>query len=70
MQVIESAALPAVEHVATWPTKEEGQPLGVPVYSTVGKMLWAIQVWYANVADEETAEAILTAEPGLTLRSL
>jgi hypothetical protein len=69
MQVVQSAELPAVEHVAT-PSRQEGQPQGAPVYSTVGKMLWAIQAWYANVADEKTAEAILTGEPEPTLPPL
>jgi hypothetical protein len=69
MQVVQSAALPAVEQVAT-PSREESQALEDPVYSTVGKMLWAIQAWYANVADEKAAEAILTAEPEPTLPPL
>jgi DNA invertase Pin-like site-specific DNA recombinase len=57
-EVIESVYELAECGVTVFPVKSQVGPIG----STMGKLLWAIQAWYAEMENEARSEAILAGQ--------
>ena len=57
-EVIESVYELAECGVTVFPVKSQVGPIG----STMGKLLWAIQAWFAEMENEERSEAILAGQ--------